>query len=166
LGAEEQKADREEGLYRRGLYTFWKRTVAPPNMLTFDASGRETCSVRDVRTNTPLQALTLLNDVTFVECARKLAERSVHKGGVDPRGRIRLAFRLVLAREPGNAELAILVEGYRHHIAEYRRSPEAALRILKTGDSPFDPKLDPAELAAQTAIAALILNLDEAVTKE
>src|SRR5205823_4958053 len=92
-------------LYRRGVYTFWKRTIAPPSMLAFDAATRESCTVRESRTNTPLQALTLLNDVTYVEAARALAERVMAEGGPTPEGRIALAFRLATARRPGAGEL-------------------------------------------------------------
>src|SRR5262245_8945536 len=166
LGADDYVPGRGTDRYRRGLYTFWKRTVQPPNMLAFDAAGRETCSVREVRTNTPLQALTLLNDVTFVEAARKLAERAMRECGESPESRITHAFRLVLARRPTDAELRILAAGYSDHLREFRHDPESAKRLLKVGESSIDPKLDRTELAAHAAIASLILNLDEAVTKE
>ena len=123
-------------------------------------------SVHEVRTNTPLQALTLLNDVTFVEAARKLAERAMREGGASPESRISHAFRLVLARRPSDAELRILAAGYAEHLREFHRDPESAKRLLKAGESLLDPKLDRAELAAYSAVASLILNLDEAVTKE
>ncbi|MBI5760556.1 MAG: DUF1553 domain-containing protein [Planctomycetales bacterium] len=155
-----------DNLYRRSMYTFWKRTVAPPTMMTFDASGREMCLVRESRTNTPLQALTLLNEVTFVEAARRLAERVLHDARATPADRIMLAFRLATSRPPRPAEFDVLRRGLDTHLAHYRAHREAALELLRTGESPRDESLDPAELAAYTAIAGLLLNLDEAITKE
>jgi mono/diheme cytochrome c family protein len=158
--------DHGEKLYRRSMYTFWKRTVAPPSMMTFDASGREACSVRETRTNTPLQALTLMNEVTFVEAARALAQRAMNESGPSPEARLARAFRLVLARQPKPAELKILLGGFERHLARYREQPSAALELVGVGESPRDESLPPPELAAYTAIAGLILNLDEAITKE
>jgi hypothetical protein len=158
--------DHGRSLYRRSLYTFWKRTIAPPSMATFDAAGREACTVRKARTNTPLQALTLLNEVTFVEAARALAQRVMTEGGKTPEDRITRAFRLVTARRPRPVELQILQAGLEDHLARYRRDPKAALKLVSTGESRRDEKLDVAELAAYTAVASLILNLDETITKE
>jgi hypothetical protein len=166
LASVEYVQDHGEKLYRRSLYTFWKRTVAPPTMIAFDAAGRETCTVRETRTNTPLQALALLNEVTFVEAARMLAQRAMHEGGETPESRITLAFRLALARPPRPAELEILLKGLETHLARYRAEPQAATELLSTGESPRDEQIDPVELAAYTAVAGVILNLDEAVTKE
>jgi hypothetical protein len=153
-------------LYRRSLYTFWKRTVAPPEMITFDAAGRETCIVRETRTNTPLQALTLMNDVTFVEAARVLAERVMREGGTTPEGRLTLAFRLATGRPPRTAELKVLVEDLRGQLAQYRRDPKAALQLTSAGEYRRNDKLDSGELAAYAAVANLILNLDEVITRE
>jgi cytochrome c553 len=153
-------------LYRRGLYTFWKRTVAPPSMLTFDAATRETCAVRESRTNTPLQALTLLNDVTYVEAARALARRAIDEGGPSARGRVARAFRLATAREPDAAELAVLLDGYRAHLARYRDDVASARALATAGESRPAAGLDPAELAATSVVAGVILNLDETITKE
>jgi hypothetical protein len=153
-------------LYRRSLYTFWKRTVAPPSLVTFDAAGREACTVRRARTNTPLQALTLMNDVTYVEAARVLAQRVMREGGPTAEGRLDLAFRLAAARRPRPAELRVLVGNFEGHLAHYRRDPEAARKLLSAGEAPRDERLGPCELAAYTATANLILNLDEVVTKE
>jgi hypothetical protein len=166
LGAEQPYVqDAGENLYRRSLYTYWKRTVAPPNMLTFDAAGREACWVREARTNTPLQALTLLNDVTFVEASRKLAERTMRDcKTVDER--IALMFRRATGRAPSPTEARILVDGYRAHRDEYRQNPAGVRKLLAIGESPRDEKLDSAELAAFTAVASVILNLDETITKE
>jgi hypothetical protein len=165
-GTEDYVPDHGEKLYRRSLYTFWKRTVAPPALVTFDAAGRETCVVRPSRTNTPLQALNLMNDVTFVEAARVLAQRAMREGGPTPEGRVTLAFRLAAARPPRPAELRVLLDGYREHLAEYRRDEKAARRLTGIGEAPRDDKLDVAELAAFTTVAGVILNLDEVVTKE
>jgi hypothetical protein len=165
-GSEDYVPDHGEKLYRRSLYTFWKRTVAPPALVTFDAAGRETCVVRPSRTNTPLQALNLMNDVTFVEAARVLAQRAMREGGPTPEGRVTLAFRLAAARPPRPAELRVLLDGYREHLAEYRRDEKAARRLTGIGEAPRDEKLDVAELAAFTTVAGVILNLDEVVTKE
>lgn len=157
--------DHGEKLYRRSLYTFWKRTIAPPSMMTFDASTREACSVRQMRTNTPLQALALLNEVTFVEAARKLAAR-VMRAAERPDERIALAFRLAVARPPGDEELTILGGSLVRHLRSFRRHPDLAGELLKIGEAPLDKGLDPCELAAYTAVANLILNLDEVITKE
>src|SRR5262249_49647252 len=151
--------DRGERLYRRSLYTFWKRTIAPPAMLTYDAPGREACAVRQSRTNTPLQALNLLNDVTYVEAARALAERVLREGGATAEGRRALAFRLAPGRAPRAAELAVLRAGLDDHLAHYRGDRRAALRLVSAGESRRDERLDVAELAAYTAAASLILNL-------
>jgi hypothetical protein len=165
-GTEDYKQDHGEGLYRRSLYTFWKRTVAPPSMVTFDAAGRETCVVRETRTNTPLQALTLMNDVAFVEAARNLAQRVLTDGGATPEERLTMAFRLVLARRPSAAELQVLRSGLDQHLADYRKDRGAARKVVSQGESQPDKRLDVAELAAYTTVAGLILNLDEAITKE
>jgi hypothetical protein len=159
-------ADHGEGLYRRSLYTFWKRTVAPPGMMTFDASPRETCVVRETRTNTPLQALALMNDVAFVEAARVLAQRVMREGGPTPEGRLALAFQLATARTPRQPESKVLLEALEYHRARYRQQRAAAPRLLTVGETPADRRLDAAELAAYTAVCSLILNLDEVVTNE
>jgi hypothetical protein len=165
-GTEEYVPDTGNKLYRRSLYTFWKRTAAPPQMATFDAAGRETCVVRETRTNTPLQALNLLNDVTFVEAARVMAQRAMQEAGPKPEDRISQAFQLATARPPRAAELRILLAGYQTHLAGYRQNAAGAHQLLATGQFPRDPSLDPAELAALTAVCSTILNLDETVTKE
>jgi hypothetical protein len=153
-------------LYRRGLYTFWKRTIAPPSMLNFDAATRESCTVRESRTNTPLQALTLLNDVTYVEAARALAARALSEGGPTPEGRVALAFRLATARRPVADELAVLIDSYRAHLAHFRADRAAALALDGAGESPRAPGLDPDELAATAVVSGVILNLDETITRE
>jgi len=153
-------------LYRRSLYTYWKRTVAPPVMTAFDAPAREFCRVRRARTNTPLQALALLNDVTFVEAARKFAERIMLEGGDTPAERIIYAFRLATSRQPTPEELRILTNGFEAHREKYRRNPKAAEKLVSIGESSRDKTFDVSELAAYTATTSLILNLDEVMTKE
>ncbi|MGQ0635686.1 MAG: DUF1553 domain-containing protein [Planctomycetaceae bacterium] len=165
LGDIDYVQDRGENLYRRSIYTFWKRAAAPPTMMTFDAAGRETCVVRETRTNTPLQALTLMNDVTFVESSRGLAERAMRDGQTHPE-RITRAFRLALARSPGAAELSVLMTGWQAQLERFRQDPVAAEQLLSQGELPRDPTLDLAELAAYTVVAGIILNLDETITKE
>jgi hypothetical protein len=165
-GGEDYEPGAGADLYRRSLYTFWKRTIAPPTMLTFDAAGRETCVVRETRTNTPLQALALLNDVTFVEASRHLAARMIDEGGASPKDRLTYGFRLVLARAPETRELSILASGLSEHLDRFRNDPKAAEALLNVGDSPARPSMDPAELAAYSAVASMLLNLDEAITNE
>jgi hypothetical protein len=165
-GTEDYQQDHGHDLYRRSLYTFWKRTVAPPAMAAFDAAGRETCAVRETRTNTPLQALTLLNDVTFLEAARALAQRAMTEGDKTVDGRLTLMFRLTTGRPPRGAELAIIRAGFERHLDTYRTDRKAALKLLGAGESRRDERLDVGELAAYTATASMILNLDEAITKE
>jgi hypothetical protein len=157
--------DHGENLYRRGIYTFWKRTAPPPMLQTFDAPSREACTVRRPRTNTPLQALALMNDVQFVEAARNFAERILTKGGSDTDARLTYAFRLVTSRTPTAAELAVLKTTLEAHHAEFKSHPDFATKLLSEGESPRDMALDPAEHAAWTMLANLLLNLDEAVTK-
>ena len=158
--------DEGENLYRRSLYTYWKRTVAPPAMTTFDAPDRETCAVRTTRTNTPLQALNLMNDVTYLEASRKLAERMMKEGGMNPRERIDYAFRLATARPVKSHESEILLDTFQQFRDSYLKDPEAAVQFLSEGESEHDKTLDPAELASYTSVASLILNLDETITKE
>jgi hypothetical protein len=135
-------------------------------MMTFDAAGRETCVVRETRTNTPLQALTLMNDVTFIEAARCLAQRVMANGGPTPDERLTLAFRLATSRKPRAQELQILVTGWQTHRERFAGSPEAADKLTKIGELKRPDSLDLAELAAYTTIAGMLLNLDEAITKE
>ena len=165
-GTDDYVPDKGESLYRRSLYTFWKRAVAPPVMITFDAATREACTVRETRTNTPLQALTLMNDVTFLEAARGLAQRVLIEGGATPEKRLRLAFRLATARMPKPNEEEILRNDLDHNLDVYHRDPQAAVKLLTEGESSVNEKLDVSELAAYTGVASLILNFDETITKE
>ncbi len=166
LADAEYVQDHGASLYRRSLYTYWKRTVPPPALIAFDAPGREACMVRESRTNTPLQALDVLNDVTFVEAARAFAETILREPGLAPQARLEMAFRAATARRPRPEELAILKDGWTDQLERFRRDPRAAASLVQFGESAPDPHLDACELAAYTAIAQLILNLDETITKE
>jgi hypothetical protein len=156
---ESQGAD----LWRRSLYTFWRRTAAPGNM--FDASARQTCQVRLPLTSTPLHALVLLNDPTWVEAGRALAERAM-QASPELDARLVFAFRRVVARTPGPDELALLRRGFERALAVYRADPEAAVRYLAVGASPRDAALDRCEHAALASVCLTLLNLDEALTCE
>ncbi|HJT79126.1 MAG TPA: DUF1553 domain-containing protein, partial [Gemmataceae bacterium] len=158
--------DKGPNLYRRSLYVYRKRTVPHPLLATFDAPSREICTVRRSRTDTPLQALELLNDVTYVEAARHLAERMLTEGGATPAQRLSFAFRRATARPPSPAEMQVLLRGLERYERQFRANSESGRRFVHHGDSPVDPRLDPAELAAYTAAAEVILNLDETITKE
>ena len=166
IASQEYQPGTGEDLFRRSMYTFWKRTVPPPAMSTFDAPSRETCIVKRSRTNTPLQALALLNDVTYVEAARKLAERMLNLQEEQPEKRIQFAMRIVLAREPQNEELQIFLKGYERYRKRFQADPQAAMKLLSVGDSRPKKQYDVAEHAAYTVIASLILNLDETINRE
>ena len=154
-------------LYRRSMYTVWKRTVPPPALVTFDAPDREKCTARRSVTNTPLQALVLLNDPTYVEAARFLAARALTEGGSTSARRARFAFRLATGRAPDPQETAILVEAAQAALADYQHHPAEALALLSVGASRCNnPNLDSTELAAWTTVTSMILNLDETITKE
>lgn len=158
--------DRGEGLWRRSLYTFWKRTILAPTMYVFDASAREFCTVRQTRTNTPLQALNLMNDVTYLEAARMLAERMLIEGGQTAEERVAWAFRLVTARRPTEQEQRLLLNNLDRQLRYFRTSPTEAQALLLIGEKPNRRDLARADLAAYAATASLILNLDEAITKQ
>ena len=160
------KHDVGANLYRRSLYTIWKRTTPPPDMVLFDMPSREYCLVRRSRTDTPLQALTLLNDVTFVEAARVLAGLMMRDGGSSVESRLTYGFRRAIARLPSAEELGILREGFTRRLARFRAEPESATHLIAQGDTPADAGQDAAELAAYATVASTILNLDEAITKE
>jgi hypothetical protein len=153
-------------LYRRSMYTFWKRTAPPPSLVTFDAPDREKCVARRARTNTPLQALVLLNDPTYVEAARALAQRLIREAGRDAGRRIDLAFRLALCRPATPRQRQILRDLAARETMNYRRDPGAAAKLLGVGESEYDKTIDAAELAAWTTVASVILNLDETITKQ
>ena len=159
------KSDTGEGLWRRSLYTIWKRTAAPPSMLLFDSSGREVCTVKRSRSNTPMQALSLLNETTFVEAARKLAERTLRQPGDDD-ARLAWMFRRVVRRDGTPAELEVLRKGLERRMAIYAADATLAPKLLGQGLSPVPADLDKALLAAWTVTANTLLNLDETVTRE
>jgi mono/diheme cytochrome c family protein len=162
-----------DDLYRRSVYTVWKRTSSPPALVTFDAPDREKCTARRLLTNTPLQALVLLNDTTYVEASRALATRALHAAGqgagqnsgqID--SRIRYMFELVTSRPPEDRELSVLRKLEEHESETYQHHPDLAKKLLAVGESPLPAGTDPAELAAWTTVASALLNLDETITKE
>jgi hypothetical protein len=157
--------DRGEGLYRRGLYTYWQRTFLHPSLAAFDAPSREECTVERPRSNTPLQALALLNDPTYVEAARMFAERIIKEGGADAEGRIHFAFRRALGRKAGAEELKIVVGLLEKQRARYAADKAAATALLAVGDHAADKTIDPVESAAWTAVARTVLNLHETMTR-
>ncbi len=158
--------DKGDGLWRRSLYTFWKRTVLSPTMQVFDASAREFCTVRDTRTNTPLQALNLMNDVTYLEAARLLAERMLKEGGATPVARLALAFRLATSRQPNEKEVEVLLRNLTQQQEYFSRNQQEAAKLLAVGQKHNNDKWNPAELAAYATTASLLLNLDEVITKQ
>ena len=153
-------------LYRRSLYTFWKRSIPPPGLEVFDAPSREACTVRRSRTSTPLQALTLLNDVTYVEAARGLAQRMITEGGRNPVARVRFAFRAATARLPSGQDETLMLGALQRYRARFERDPASARALLSVGESPRDESIDVVDHAAYTLLASLILNLDATVTKD
>ncbi len=156
--------DHGAALYRRSLYTFWKRTSPPPALTTFDAPSRESCRVRRERTNTPLQALVLMNDRQYVEAARHLAARMVREGGADLPRQLDYGFRLATGRHLDPADQKVLVQVYQENLQSYRDRPEEAGKLLAVGESAEDVGLDACEMASLTMVANLILNLDETIT--
>jgi hypothetical protein len=162
----EFRGESGEALYRRSMYTFWKRTCPPPSLVTFDAPSRETCTVRRARTNTPLQALVLMNDEQYVEAARHLARRMIVEGGSQPHDRLAYGFRLTTARRPETREMDVMLSLFNQQLAHYKTEKEAAVKLLSVGESKRDEALEPTEYAAWTMMANLLLNLDETVTKE
>jgi hypothetical protein len=156
--------DTGEGLWRRSLYTFWKRQSPPPALLTFDGPTRETCVVRRVRTNTPLQALALLNDETYVEAARALAALVLAQSCNDSE-RLGLAFRRVTGRSPDADELSVLHRLLEQQQSRFVKDLKAARQLIGVGASTRGTGIDPARLAAWTAVVQAILNLDETITR-
>ena len=158
--------DSGAALYRRSLYTYWKRSVPPPNLFALDAPTRETCITRRQRTNTPLMALVLMNDPTFVEAARGLAVRTMLRDAVDDVARVEWLFVAVTARRPGPQELETMVRLIADQRTRFRGRPQAARELLSVGQSPLDKRVDVVEQAAWTALASVLLNTDEAITRE
>jgi hypothetical protein len=152
-------------LYRRSLYTVWKRSSPPPSMMNFDAPDRYLCTVKRQKTATPLQSLVLMNDPQFVEAARKLAERMMQEGGSAPEARISYAFKALTSRAPRPEEATLLQELYAEELAEFISNNKKATALLSTGESKRDTELSPAELAACTMVATTVMNFDEFVMK-
>ncbi len=150
-----------EDRYRRGLYTFWRRTTPYPSMLTFDATSREVCTIRRVRTNTPLQAFVTLNDPVFVEAAQALGRRAVREGGQSVNDRMTYAFKLCLTRAPKDKELQRLVGLYQDVLSVMRAKPQAATALATDPIGPLPKGADAAELAAWTVVSNVLMNLDE-----
>jgi len=157
--------DKGEALFRRGMYVFWRRSAHYPSFATFDAPSREVCTCMRQRTQTPLQSLVLMNDPVYVEAARGLAQRVLMEEPKDKDKRLVLAFRHTLGRVPEIDEVTVLQKTYEQQLDEFRRNPEAAKAFIKTGESPVPEKLDSGELAAMTAVANVLLNLNETITK-
>ena len=160
------KPDTGAGRYRRSMYTVWKRTAAPPTMLLFDAPNRETCQVKRSRTNTPLQALALLNETTFIEAAHGLAKRMLEEQATGPAERLARGFRLALGRAPTAAELATLVSGFEADAAAFGTEPAAAEKFVGFGLVKPPPGVPASEFAAYSLAANVIINLDEFVMRE
>ena len=160
----EYKQDSGESLYRRSVYTFWKRSAPPASMEIFNAPNRETCTVRRDRTNTPLQALVTLNDVQFIEAARHLAEVTMTTEATTP-GRVELLAKQLLGRSFKAEEATIVTKIQADLAASYKLKPDEAKKLLAVGDSKPDAKLDAAELAAWTMVVNQLLNLDEVLCK-
>jgi hypothetical protein len=150
-------------LYRRSLYTVWKRTAPMPDMTIFDSGSREVCIARRQTTNTPLQALVLLNDIPFVEASRAIGTRALKEGGPNLAARTRFLFRLLAAREPTPTETQLLSDLYTEQRAEFERDPQGAAKLIHIGDSKPDSALPPADLAAATILAQTVLNLDATI---
>ncbi|MEY2410871.1 MAG: hypothetical protein QOF48_3541, partial [Verrucomicrobiota bacterium] len=157
--------DKGEGLYRRSLYTYWKRTVPPPSMMVFDAAERNNCTVRRQSTTTPLQALVLLNDPQFVEAARKLAERALKEGGATADAQVSFIFRLLTSRKPSSKELAILHQLHEEQLGYFKDHEERARALMGVGQAVVDPTLATAEVAANAAVASALLSFDESIQK-
>ncbi len=160
----EYAPDKGEGLYRRSLYTFWRRTTTPPNMMTFDTGTRDVCATRRQATNTPLQPLVMLNDPQFVEAARKLGERIMKEGGATDESRAKWGYREVTGKAPTPEQLAILLEIVAGQREFFKTKASDAAALLKVGDSKPDPALDPTESATFASLAQALLNLDRNIT--
>jgi hypothetical protein len=158
--------DHGENQYRRGLYTFWQRTFLHPSLLAFDASTREECTVERTRSNTPLQALVLLDDPTYVEASLVFAARIVREGGRTEAARIAFAFRQALQRPPAPSEVELLQKLYQQHLNQYKADEAAARALLAVGDAKPPEGIAPAELAAWTSVTRVIVNLHETITRD
>jgi Protein of unknown function (DUF1553) len=161
----EYDPDHGENQYRRGLYTYWQRTFPHPSLLAFDAPSREECTVDRPRSNTPLQALVLLNDPSYVEAARVFAERIVRQGGNATKDRIQFASRQALSRFATDEEAKLFEALLKKHLEEFKADKSSAEALLHVGDHPQPKEIEAAELAAWTSLARVILNLHETITR-
>ena len=157
--------DHGQDLYRKSMYTFWKRSMPPPSMITFDASTREQCAVRRQSTSTPMQALVLLNDPQFTEASRLFAQRMLMEGGSTAEDRIRFAFRLATSRQPEPKELVLLTDLLEYQLDTFEQVPKRALQLLRIGEYPLNQDYDVKELASYTVVANAIMNLTETIRK-
>ncbi|MBC7856028.1 MAG: DUF1553 domain-containing protein, partial [Pirellulaceae bacterium] len=154
-----------EDRYRRGLYTFWRRTVPYPSMATFDAPSRETCSLRRIRTNTPLQAFVTMNDPAYVEASQALARRIMKEGGATPQERAAFALKLCLVRPPSQPQIDSLLALYQSELAHFQSDAAAAKKLATDPLGPAPEGMSEAELAAWTVVANVVLNLDGVMMK-
>jgi hypothetical protein len=154
-----------EGLYRRSLYTFWKRSVPPPAMTTFDAADKNICTVRRQSTSTPLQALVLLNDPQITEAARFVAQRMLTDGGSTVDDRVAWAFRLIVGRKANEREMTVLKQLYNEQHELFAADAPAAKKLLAVGEKKSDEKLDPIDLAAGTSLSLALFNHDGAIMR-
>lgn len=152
-------------LHRRSLYTIWKRTAAPPNMTLFDVPSREICVMERARTDTPLQALDLMNDETYLEASRALAQRMLKDGGNEA-DKLAFGFKCVLGRDPNAKEESILCSGLNRMLSHFEKDPKGAKALISIGDLKNPPGTDPSKLAAYTMMGSTMLNLDETITKD
>jgi len=157
--------DHGENLYRRGLYTWWQRSFLHPSLLAFDAPSREECTAERARSNTPQQALTLMNDPTYVEAARVFAEHILREGGQSPDDRIRWAFVRTLSRQPSAKEVSVLQSLLEKHQQEFAADKASAQKLTASGEAPVAKELNAAELAAWTSVSRALLNLQETITR-
>ena len=158
--------DKGDNLYRRSFYTYWRRTIPPPTMMNFNAAEREVCEVKKDRTNTPLQALTLMNNKTFVEAARFLAERMIKEGDSTIQSQIIQGYKLTLCREPSANEMSVMLKAFKQFKEEFSKNEKEAEKLLDIGEKPRDKTLKIPTHAAMTMVASALLNLDEMVTRE
>ena len=164
MGGYNYDKSKGDDLYRRGLYVYWRRSTVYPSFITLDAPTREFCVAQRAKTSTPLQSLVLMNDPVFVEAARAFAQRILKEGGPDNASRLRLAWRLALARPPSEKEIAILAKTLEAQLATYTQDAAAAAALVKVGDLAKPAGLDDSQLAAWTAVANVLLNLNETIT--
>jgi hypothetical protein len=157
--------DHGEDLYRRSIYTYWKRSAPHPAMLIFDAPNRETCVIKRPNTNTPLQALAALNDVQVIEASRHFAERVIKEGGDGLESKAKYAFELATARPPNPREAATVLEVFENSHATYAADESKASELLAAGESERDESIDQTDHAAWTLVCSMIFNLDEVLTR-